>query len=152
MFRNLREPVEREYTLTIYLRWYPADKNIPSFVLVVAVGNRFRVAKVAFLPFATRARIFRGHQSRIVLAACGSGNGRRHRIPCRLGTGGIAASRASIWPHDHFCCSTIAPRRSRPTTWNELLPISMPNVAMIARAPLIACSSKHHAPERQKHG
>src|SRR5262245_10911059 len=46
--------------------------------------------------------------------------------------GGIAASRASTWPRDHFCRSTIAPRRSRPTTWNEFLPISMPIVATVA--------------------
>src|SRR5215467_1645042 len=46
--------------------------------------------------------------------------------------GGIAASRTSIWLRDHFCRSTIAPRRSRPTTWNEFLPISMPMVAMVA--------------------
>jgi hypothetical protein len=42
------------------------------------------------------------------------------------------ASHASIWPRDHFCCSTVAPRRSRPTTWNEFLPISMLIVATIA--------------------
>jgi hypothetical protein len=30
------------------------------------LGNRFRVAKIVFLPFAIRARILRGHQSRIV--------------------------------------------------------------------------------------
>src|SRR5215831_8739827 len=41
----------------------------------------------------------------------------------------MLASRASIWPRDHFCRSTIVPRRSRPTTWNEFLPISMPTVA-----------------------
>src|SRR6202142_781798 len=38
--------------------------------------------------------------------------------------GGILASRASTWPRDHFCRSTIAPRASWPTTWNEFLPIS----------------------------
>ena len=46
--------------------------------------------------------------------------------------GGIAASRTSTWPRDHFCRSTIAPRLSRPTTWNEFLPISMPMVATVA--------------------
>src|SRR4249919_2969874 len=40
--------------------------------------------------------------------------------------GGILAKRVSTWPRDHFCRSTIAPRSSRPTTWNEFLPISMP--------------------------
>src|SRR5205814_4797471 len=33
---------------------------------------------------------------------------------------------ASTWPHDHFCRSTMAPRSSSPTTWNEFLPISTP--------------------------
>jgi hypothetical protein len=42
------------------------------------------------------------------------------------------ASRASIWPRDHFCRSTIAPRSSSPMTWNEFLPMSMPIVAMVA--------------------
>jgi hypothetical protein len=36
------------------------------------------------------------------------------------------------WLHDHFCRSTIAPRRSKPTTWNEFLPISIPIVATVA--------------------
>src|SRR4051795_3597075 len=40
--------------------------------------------------------------------------------------GGILASRASTWPRDHFCRSTMAPRASWPTTWNEFLLISMP--------------------------
>src|SRR5262245_29891468 len=44
--------------------------------------------------------------------------------------GGRLASRASTWPRDHFCRSTIAPRRSCPTTWNEFLPISMPTTAI----------------------
>src|ERR1700704_3473434 len=33
--------------------------------------------------------------------------------------GGILASRASTWPRDHFCRSTMAPRASWPTMWNE---------------------------------
>src|SRR5229473_959869 len=44
--------------------------------------------------------------------------------------GGILASRASTWPRDHFCRSTMAPRASWPTTWNEFLPISMPITAI----------------------
>src|SRR5215813_10348950 len=40
--------------------------------------------------------------------------------------GGIFASRAPTCPRDHFCRSTIAPRPSRPTTWNVFLPISIP--------------------------
>src|SRR5258707_15618111 len=73
--------------------------------------------------------------------------------------GGIAASRASIWPRDHFCSSTIAPRRSRPTTWNEFLPISMPIVAMVAIdlldmavLHLTLAPSQHHSPVGQEHG
>src|SRR6266436_6678862 len=73
--------------------------------------------------------------------------------------GGIAAGRASIWPRDHFCRSTIAPRRSRPTTWNEFLPISMPIVAMVAIdlldmavLRLTLAPSQHHSPVGQEHG
>src|SRR5215470_13725108 len=73
--------------------------------------------------------------------------------------GGMLAIRASIWPRDHFCRSTIAPRRSRPTTWNEFLPISMPMVAMVAidlfdMAVLLQlpAPSQHHAREGQEHG
>src|SRR6266478_4106968 len=43
---------------------------------------------------------------------------------------GMLASRVSTWPRDHFCRSTIAPRPSRPTTWNEFLPISIPITAI----------------------
>src|SRR5215813_11136371 len=73
--------------------------------------------------------------------------------------GGIAASRASIWPRDHFCRSTIAPRRSRPTTWNEFLPISMPMVATVAVdlsdmavLRLTLAPSQHQSPVGQEHG
>src|SRR5262249_9565939 len=44
---------------------------------------------------------------------------------------GRVASRASIWPRDHFCRSTIAPRSSWPTTWNEFLPISIPITSIL---------------------
>src|SRR4029450_1509481 len=44
--------------------------------------------------------------------------------------GGILAKRASTCPRDHFCRSTIAPRPSRPTTWNAFLPISIPITAI----------------------
>src|ERR1700738_4494595 len=44
--------------------------------------------------------------------------------------GGILAGRTSTWPRDHFCRSTMAPRASWPTTWNEFLPISMPITAI----------------------
>src|SRR6516164_9337767 len=43
--------------------------------------------------------------------------------------GGRLASRASTWPRDHFCRSTMAPRGFWPTMWNEFLPISMPITA-----------------------
>src|SRR5215469_4569195 len=76
-----------------------------------------------------------------------------------IGHGGMLASRASIWPRDHFYRSTIAPRRSRPTTWNEFLPISMPIVAMvaidlldIAVRRLTLAPSQHHLPVGQEHG
>src|SRR5215472_695387 len=73
--------------------------------------------------------------------------------------GGMLAIRASIWPRDHFCRSTIAPRRSRPTTWNEFLPISMPMVAMVAidlldmaALRLTLAPSQHYSPVGQEHG
>src|SRR5262245_18524904 len=43
--------------------------------------------------------------------------------------GGRMASRACIWPRDHFCRSTMAPRRFWLMMWNEFLPISMPITA-----------------------
>src|SRR5258707_9981279 len=49
-------------------------------------------------------------------------------LPIRQG--GVLASRASTWPRDHFCRSTMAPRLSRPMTWKEFLPISMPATAI----------------------
>src|SRR5215510_16026884 len=73
--------------------------------------------------------------------------------------GGMLASRASIWPRDHFCRSTIAPRRSSPTTWNQFLPISMPIVAMVAIdlldmavLRLTLAPSQHHSQVGQEHG
>src|SRR6202035_4796231 len=54
--------------------------------------------------------------------------------------GGVLASRASTWPRDHFCRSTMAPRLSRPMTWKEFLPISMPATAIaVLRFEDIAC-------------
>src|SRR5262249_5517422 len=73
--------------------------------------------------------------------------------------GGMFAIRASTWPRDHFCRSTIAPRRSNPTTWNEFLPRSMPIVAMVAIdlldmavIRLTLAPSQHHSPVGQEHG
>src|SRR5262245_39563434 len=73
--------------------------------------------------------------------------------------GGMLAIRASIWRRDHFCRNTMAPRRSRPTTWNEFLPISMPMVAVVAFdlldmavLRLTLAPSQHHSPVGQEHG
>src|SRR6266478_5006240 len=72
---------------------------------------------------------------------------------------GMLASRVSTWPRDHFCRSTIAPRPSRPTTWNEFLPISMPITAITLLSFSIMACSFHLAPPaslladgRQEHG
>jgi len=48
----------------------------------------------------------------------------------RRASAGTPHPRASTWPRDHFCRSTMAPRASWPTTWNEFLPISMPITAI----------------------
>src|SRR5882762_4745762 len=72
---------------------------------------------------------------------------------------GMLESRVSTWPRDHFCRSTIAPRPSRPTTWNEFLPISMPITAITLLSFSIMACSFHLAPPaslladgRQEHG
>src|SRR2546425_11551961 len=71
----------------------------------------------------------------------------------------MSASRASTWPRDHLCRSTIAPRRSKPTTWNAFLPMSMPIVAttefiLLDMAGLLSlvAPSKHHSLEGREHG
>src|SRR5262245_26372218 len=68
-------------------------------------------------------------------------------------------SRASTWPRDHLCRSTIAPRRSKPTTWNAFLPMSMPIVVIsifdlsdIAVLLYLDVPSKHHSLEGREHG
>src|SRR5215468_11806998 len=73
--------------------------------------------------------------------------------------GGMLPSRASTWPRDHFCRNTMAPRRSRPTTWNEFLPISMPIVATVAIdlldmtvLRLTLAPSQRHSPVGHEHG
>src|SRR5215831_17128291 len=73
--------------------------------------------------------------------------------------GGRLASRASTWPRDHFCRSTILPRRSWPTRWNEFLPISMPITAIsLLSFSDMACSFVFGAPcqlgllEGREHG
>jgi hypothetical protein len=60
---------------------------------------------------------------------------------------GMLASRVSTWPRDHFCRSTIAPRPSRPTTWNEFLPISIPITAItLLSFSAMACSFRWAPP------
>src|SRR5262249_44413589 len=73
--------------------------------------------------------------------------------------GGRWASRACTWPRDHFCRSTILPRRSWPTRWNEFLPISMPITAIsLLSFSDMACSFVFGAPcqlgllEGREHG
>src|SRR5262250_2447768 len=73
--------------------------------------------------------------------------------------GGRLASRASTWPRDHFYRSTILPRRSWPTRWNEFLPISMPITAIsLLSFSDMACSFVFGAPcqlgllEGREHG
>src|SRR5262249_18087299 len=93
----------------------------------------FRVAEVVLLPFGIGPHVFRRHQTRIVTLRLQSAaqvmraNSGLHPDQ----TGGMFTSRASTWPHDHLCRSTIAPRRSRPTTWNVFLPMSTPTVATV---------------------
>src|SRR5215831_21363792 len=72
---------------------------------------------------------------------------------------GMLATRASTWPRDHLCRSTIAPRRSRPMTWKAFLPMSMPIVAIskfdlsdIAVLLYLDAPSKHHSLEGREHG
>src|ERR1700760_2082422 len=61
--------------------------------------------------------------------------------------GGRLTSRASTWPRDHFCRSTILPRRSWPTRWNEFLPISIPitEISLLSFSDM-ACSFVFAAP------
>jgi hypothetical protein len=73
-----------------------------------------------------------GQERRGTASKRGDGEGHPFFMPAKLGHGGIAVSRASTWPRDDFCRSKIAPRRSRPTACNQLLPIPMPIVATVA--------------------
>src|ERR1700730_18068682 len=73
--------------------------------------------------------------------------------------GGIFASRVYTWPCELVGRSAIAPRPSRPTTWNEFLPISMPITAIAALSfSDMACSlcwsppCQHHSLAGQEHG
>src|SRR4030095_15327583 len=73
--------------------------------------------------------------------------------------GGMLANRISTWLRDHLCRSTTAPRRSRPMTWNEVLPISIPTTAISGMTfSDMACSFvqgapvEDYAPAGQEHG
>src|SRR6516225_11389230 len=44
---------------------------------------------------------------------------------------GILAKRTSTWLRDHFWRNTMPPRTSKPTTWNEFLPISIPITVIV---------------------
>src|SRR5713226_548139 len=95
------------------------------------IGNGLRVTEVILLSLRIRPNVSRRHQPSIVaiwswrLRWCAP---TQASMPIRHG--GIFANRASTWPRDHFCRSTMAPRPSRPTTWNEFLPMSMPTKAI----------------------
>src|SRR5262249_55281282 len=65
---------------------------------------------------------------RFILSQTSAGN--KRRLPCNQARRHVGKPRFDL-PRDLFCRSTIAPRRSRPTTWNEFLP-TMPIVAMVA--------------------
>src|SRR6202040_2101826 len=98
--------------------------------------NRFGIIEVVLLSLAIGANIFGRHQPGIVTKRCEFAA----QVMCAdagfmpIRQGGILASRASTWPRDHFCRSTMAPRASWPTTWNEFLPISMPITAIAVLA------------------
>ena len=77
-------------------------------------GNRFGIVEVVLLSLAIGADIFGRHQPGIVTKRCEFSAQvmcAKRRLPCRSGKAGYLASRASTWPRDHFCRSTMAPRR-----------------------------------------
>src|SRR5450631_2512148 len=115
-------------------------------------GNRFGIIEVVLLSLAIGADIFGRHQPGIVTKRCefaAQVMPTLASIPIRQG--GILASRASTWPRDHFCRSTMAPRASWPTTWNEFLPISMPITAIAVLGVWdMACSLSLVAPGQLK--
>src|SRR6202051_4109005 len=101
-------------------------------------GNRFGIIEVVLLSLAIGADIFGRHQPGIVTQRCefaaqvmGADAG-FHADQARryIGETRFHLARTAPWPRDHFCRSTMAPRASWPTAWNEFLPISMPITAI----------------------
>jgi hypothetical protein len=73
--------------------------------------------------------------------------------------GGMLASRASVWPRDHFCHVVALDQRGAVVPWNESLPTSMPIVATVrldfldvAVLRLTLAPFEHHSLARQEHG
>jgi hypothetical protein len=107
-------------------------------------GNRFGIVEVVLLSLAIGANIFGRHQPGIVTKRCEFAAQVMRTdagFPCRSGKGGMLTSRASTCPRHHFCRSTMAPRASWPTTWNEFLQISMPITAPLYWLSETWCSS-----------
>src|SRR5262249_32887361 len=99
------------------------------------LGDCFGIAEVVLLPLRIGPHIFRRHQSGIVAVRVQFPAQVMRTNACLLMPirhGGTFASRASTWALDLLCRSRIAPRSSRPTTWNEFFPMSMPIVATVA--------------------
>src|SRR6476620_10365069 len=54
---------------------------------------------------------------------------------------GILAKRTSTWLRDHFWRNTMPPHTSKPTTWNQFLPMSIPiTVTVLLRVWDMGCS------------
>jgi hypothetical protein len=95
------------------------------------LGNRLGITEVVLLSLGIRPNVFRRHRPGIVTKRLQfvTDMMRPTQASIPIKQGDRLASRASTWPRDHFCRSTIAPCLSWPTTWNEFLPISMPITA-----------------------
>src|SRR4029453_9687672 len=63
---------------------------------------------------------------------------------------GSTKAELAAYPRDHFWRSTIAPRPSSPTMWNEFLPISMPIMAIALCA--VAAMDRAASGARQSSG
>src|SRR5882672_9251458 len=95
------------------------------------IGNRFGIIEVVLLSLAIGADIFGRHQPGIVTKRC------EFAAQVMCADAGFHADPARRYigePRFHFCRSTMAPRASWPTTWNEFLPISMPITAIAVLA------------------